>query len=175
VSAAQDRPSTWYAWHASIIGQGTRVLDVACGHGRHAIAAAGRGASVVAVDSDPGRLAEARKAARQLAIEWVCADLAVFPLPPQSFDVVMMFSYLDRGRMKEYLEAVKPGGYLLSETFLESQREHGWGPTAAEHLLRPGELLELVGPFEVVLAREVLEFIGGRPAAVASILARRAQ
>ncbi len=171
----QDRPSTWFTWHAGIIGPHSRVLDVACGRGRHAILAARRGATVVAVDDDADRLAAGRKAAPNLAIEWVCADLNVFPLPARDFDVVMIFNYLDRPRMREYLEAIKPGGYLLTETFLEAQREHGWGPTSADHLLKPGELLQLVEPFEVVLAREALEFVAGHPMSVASMLARRAE
>lgn len=171
----QDRPSTWFTWHAGVIGPHSRVLDVACGHGRHAILAAHRGASVVAVDSDPDRLAAGQKAGRDLGIEWVCADLGVFPLAPRSFDVVMIFNYLDRSRMREFLEAIRPGGYLLTETFLDAQREHGWGPTSAEHLLKPGELLRLVEPFEVVLAREALEFVNGHPMSVASVLARRAE
>jgi SAM-dependent methyltransferase len=172
---SQDRPSTWFTWHAGVIGPHSRVLDVACGRGRHSIPAARRGATVIAVDSDAERVAAGREAGRDLAIEWVCADLTTFPLPPRDFDVVMIFNYLDRSRMRAYLEAVKPGGYLLTETFLEAQREHGWGPTSAKHLLKPGELLELVEPFEVVLAREALEFAGGHPMAVASMLARRAE
>jgi SAM-dependent methyltransferase len=171
----QDRPSTWFTWHAGVIGPHSRVLDVACGTGRHTVPAAQRGATVVAVDSDAERLATGRKAGRSLAIEWICADLKTFPLPARSFDVVLIFNYLDRSRMREFLEAVKPGGHLLTETFLEAQREHGWGPTSAEHLLKCGELLELVAPFEVVLAREALEFVGGHPMAVASMLARRAE
>jgi ubiquinone/menaquinone biosynthesis C-methylase UbiE len=91
----QDRPSAWFTWHAEVIGPHSRVLDVACGRGRHAILAARRGASVVAVDSDPERLAAGQKAGRNLPIEWVCADLGVFPLPARSFDVVMVFNYLD--------------------------------------------------------------------------------
>lgn len=170
-----DRPSAWFTWHAGIIGPGGRVLDVACGRGRHAILAAKRGASVVAVDSDADRLAAARKAGGDLPIEWLCADLKAFPLPAQAFDVVMIFNYLDRSRMPEYREAVRPGGYLLTETFLEAQRTHGWGPTSAEHLLKPGELLQLIEPFEVVLAREALEFVEGHPMSVASMLARRAE
>ena len=170
-----DRPSPWFTWHAGIIDPRSRVLDVACGRGRHALLAAKRGATVVAVDSDADRLAAGRKAAGDLRIEWVCADLRAFPLPPREFDVVMIFSYLDRSRVREYREAVKPGGYLLTETFLAAQRAHGWGPTSAEHLLQPGELLQLAEPFEIVLAREALEFVEGRPIAVASILARRAE
>lgn len=173
MSAPPEQPSAWFTWHAAVIGTGSRVLDVACGRGRHAIAAAARGAAVVAVDADPDRVDAGRRAARNLPIEWVCADLTVFPLPPQTFDVVMVFNYLDRARMPELREAVRPGGHLLCETFLEAQREHGWGPSSSDHLLKPGELIRLAEPFEILLAREALDFVGGRPMAVASVLAKR--
>jgi 2-polyprenyl-3-methyl-5-hydroxy-6-metoxy-1,4-benzoquinol methylase len=168
-------PSTWFQWHADIIEPGMRVLDLACGTGNHAIAAAERGAEVVAVDSDPQRLKAAEEAARKanVSVQWVHADLTRDPLPDGEFDVVMMFSYLDRDRMPQFLEAVKPGGYFLSETFLEQQRDLGWGPTSDEHLLKTGELWSLVGQFEIVLAREVLEMLDGRSRAVSSILAQR--
>jgi SAM-dependent methyltransferase len=156
-----------------VIHPQSHVLDVACGRGRHAVAAASRGAAVTAVDADADRIAAGRRAARNLPIEWVCADLASYPFPPRGYDLVMVFNYLDRSRMPEIREAVKPGGYLLCETFLESQREHGWGPTSGDHLLKPGELLRLVEPFEIILSREALDFVGGRPMAVASVLALR--
>jgi len=174
-AATRERPSTWFAWHAELFGPGVRVLDLASGGGRHAIAAAQRRAQVVALDSDKGKLKDARKAAEklQLSIEWVQADLTVYALPPRAFDVVMMFNYLDRNRMPDFLEAVRPGGYILLETFLEGQRQFGWGPKSDDHLLRPGELLRLIDGFEVELAREAIEVVGGRPMAVASVLGRR--
>ena len=42
------RPSTWFLWHAHRLGPGTRVLDLACGEGRHSLAAAAHGRQVVA-------------------------------------------------------------------------------------------------------------------------------
>ena len=173
MSAGPERPSAWFTWHAALIRPQSRVLDVACGRGRHAIAAASLGAAVTAVDADHERIAAARRVARSLPIEWVHADLRTYQLPPGSFDVVMVFNYLDRSRMPELREAVRPGGHLLCETFLEWQREHGWGPTSDDHLLKPGELVRLVEPLEIILAREALDFVGGRPMAVASVLARR--
>lgn len=128
---------------------------------------------MVAVDADSERIEAGRRRARDLSIEWVTTDLTTYPLPPDAFDVVMIFNYLDRRRMSEFRAAVRRGGFLLCETFLRAQRDYGWGPTSDDHLLGPGELLSLAEPFEVVLAREALEFIGGRPMAVASILARR--
>lgn len=170
-----DSPSTWFVWHSSVIQRGTRVLDIACGRGRHAIAAAERGANVTAVDGDAERLRVAEQAAQRarVSVEWVELDLERDPLPNGGFDVVMLFNYLDRKRMADFLGAVKPGGYFLAETFLEQQRDLGWGPTSDAHLLKTGELWSLVSPYEIVLAREVLEILDGHPSALASVLAQR--
>ena len=170
-----ERPSTWFTWHAEVVRPGVRVLDVACGSGRHAVAAAALGAQVTAVDADPARLKAGRRYAEHkgLSVEWVQADLERYPVPEREYDVVLVFNYLSRGRMADFRRALRPGGYLIAETFLDAQRGHGWGPTSDEHLLRSGELPQLVHPLEVLLEREVLELIEGRPMALASVLAQR--
>ncbi len=168
-----ERPSSWFTRHGTLFRPGTRVLDLACGAGRHAIAAAELGARVTAVDADAGRLKTAQRAAqhRRLSVEWVQADLEHYVVPECAFDLVMMFNYLDRRRMQDFAHGVRPGGFLLLETFLESQRQLGWGPKSDDHLLRAGELPTLLAPLEVVVYREALDFFDGRPVAVASVLA----
>ena len=168
------RPSTWFLWHGHRLEPGARVVDLACGEGRHSLAAAARGARVTAVDRDEARLAAARERAegQGLAIEWVAADLEE-PWPELgAFDAVLVFNYLDRARMPQILELVEPGGFLMMETFLNTQRELGWGPTSDDHLLRPGELARLVAPLTVLHGREVVEAVDAeRWRAVASVLA----
>jgi 2-polyprenyl-3-methyl-5-hydroxy-6-metoxy-1,4-benzoquinol methylase len=172
------RPSTWFFWQAHFLRPGARVLDLACGEGRHALAAAALGARVKAVDRDAEKLSSARElaAARGLAIDFDCVDLEG-PWPEfGKFDAVLMFNYLDRARMPEVVESVAPGGVLLMETFLEEQLELGWGPSDPAHLLKPGELARLVRPLVVVHGREVLEPVDAeRWRAVASVVARRLQ
>jgi 2-polyprenyl-3-methyl-5-hydroxy-6-metoxy-1,4-benzoquinol methylase len=154
---------------------GVHVLDVACGGGRHATAAALLGADVVAIDDDRKKVTAAQSAAQECgaSITWGCEDLRSLDLPNTSFDVVMVFNYLDRKRMADFKDAVRPGGHLMLETFLESQAAFGWGPKSENHLLKAGELFTLVEPFELQFAREVLEVIDGRNMAVGSVLARR--
>ncbi len=175
VSVNHELPSTWFVWHARIIKPGMRVLDLACGRGRHAIAAAARGAKVVAVDSDAECLQTAEKLAEraQLQIEWRYADLTQEEPPAGPFDLVMIFNYLDRIRWRSFMNLIRPGGFLMAETFLEQQLELGWGPTNEDHLLKPCELWSLVDPFEIILARDALEVLDGRPMAVGSVLAQR--
>jgi 2-polyprenyl-3-methyl-5-hydroxy-6-metoxy-1,4-benzoquinol methylase len=172
------RPSTWFVWYGHLIRPGMRVLDLACGEGRHSLAAAAAGAEVIGLDRDEARLATARElaAAQGLSVDWRTVDLEG-PWPDLGcFDAVLDFNYLDRARMPRILELVGPGGILMMESFLAAQRELGWGPTADDHLLQPGEISQLVAPLRVVHGREVLEAIDAeRWRAVASVVAQRSQ
>jgi 2-polyprenyl-3-methyl-5-hydroxy-6-metoxy-1,4-benzoquinol methylase len=170
------RPSSWFVWHAHRIHPGDRVLDLACGEGRHSLAAAVRGAAVVAIDRDPVKLAVARKRAVSagLTIDWRELDLEEEWPELEPFDAVLVFNYLDRAQMPAILRLIAPGGLLIMETFLEAQREAGWGPTSAAHLLRTGELARLVAPLRVLHGREVLEPVDAEHwRAVASVVAEK--
>ncbi len=171
----ERRPSDWFRAYQHLIRPGSRVLDLACGTGRHSLAAADLGATVLAVDRDPTRLTEARRRAQRdgARITWLELDLEQ-PWPDFGvFDVVLVFHYLDRARMAQVIGAVAPGGTLLLETFLEAQRGQGWGPTSEKHLLRPMELIPLVRPLELVQAREVFQPVDAeRWAWVGSAMAR---
>jgi SAM-dependent methyltransferase len=167
-------PSTWFTWHEFLIREGSRVLDIACGEGRHSVAAAALGAHVVALDRDESKLDLGRDFARAegLEINWRSVDLESEWPDLGSFDAVLVFNYLDRVRMPRILECVAPGGVLIMETFLTVQRTFGWGPTRDDHLLLPGELNRLVTPLEVVHGREVIEPVDtDRWRAVAGIVA----
>jgi 2-polyprenyl-3-methyl-5-hydroxy-6-metoxy-1,4-benzoquinol methylase len=171
-----ERPSSWFAWHAHRIRAGSRVLDLACGTGRHALAAAGLGAKVTAVDKDSASLAIGRKEAksRGLEVNWVEADLTAGLPGLGTFDAILVFNYLDRAAMPKVVERVAPGGVLIIETFLEAQKAFGWGPSSDEHLLRSGELAKLVAPLTVLHGREVVEAVdNARWSAMASALAQR--
>jgi SAM-dependent methyltransferase len=152
------------------------VLDLACGEGRHSVAAAKLGGKVLAIDRDPLKLVAARQraAGTGFSITWQELDLEGDWPELGTFDAVLVFNYLDRASMSRILRLVAPGGLLMMETFLQAQREAGWGPTSDDHLLRPGELARLVHPLTVVHGREALETVdSGRWRAVASIIAQK--
>ena len=153
-----------------------RVLDLACGEGRHTLAAAMLGADAVGLDRDETRLATARELAdaQDITVDWRVVDLEG-PWPELGgFDAVLVFNYLDRARMPEVQHLVAPGGLLMMETFLAGQRELGWGPSSEDHLLRPGELARLAAPLRILHGREALEPIDAeRWRAVASVVACR--
>jgi ubiquinone/menaquinone biosynthesis C-methylase UbiE len=99
---------------------GKRVLDVACGSGNAAIAAARRSwGNVVGVDFVPALLERAREraAAERLDIEFVEGDAADLPFGDVEFDVVAsvfgaMFAPEQEKAATELLRVTKPGGRI---------------------------------------------------------------
>jgi SAM-dependent methyltransferase len=97
-----------------------RVLDVACGSGNGAIAAARRcWGNAVGTDFVPALLERGREraAAERLAVEFIEADVQDLPFEDASFDIVMsifgaMFAPDQQGTAAEMLRVVKPGGRI---------------------------------------------------------------
>ena len=100
-------------------GPGVRVLDVASGTGNAAIAAARRGADVVASDLTPELFDDGRALAREAGVEleWVQADAEALPFGDAEFDVVMssigvMFAPHHEAAAAELLRVCRPGGTI---------------------------------------------------------------
>jgi len=156
------------------------VLDLACGRGRHARAAAALGLDVLAVDRDAEALAELEAfdrsgAARPGRIAVLAADLegeAPPILPGAPFAAILVFRYLHRPLAPRIADWLAPGGLLLYETFTVAQRALGWGPGRDAFLLAEGELPGLF-PQLVVEAYDEGPTDEPRPAATARLRARR--
>jgi SAM-dependent methyltransferase len=104
---------------AAELGAGTRVLDVACGNGNAALAAAHRFCRVVGLDYVPSLLARAREraAAERLPIDFVEGDAEQLPFPADSFDAVVstfgvMFAPDQQRAARELTRVVRPGGKI---------------------------------------------------------------
>lgn len=99
------------------IGPGMRVLDVAAGNGNVAVAAARKGASVVASDITPELVVQGRERTEVegLDVEWREADAEDLPFEDESFDVVTsafgaMFAPRAEQTAAELIRVTKPGG-----------------------------------------------------------------
>jgi len=101
---------------------GSRVLDLMCGYGRHALALGRKGIAVTAVDNLPAYIDEVRKTAEteQLPVEAVCASVIVFQ-PEGLFDLaICMGNSLNFFTREETIQLLcnvatfmKSGGELL--------------------------------------------------------------
>ncbi|HEB89351.1 MAG TPA: class I SAM-dependent methyltransferase [Deltaproteobacteria bacterium] len=188
--ASRDRggPSAFFRQHEAVLRR-TReigpVLDLACGRGRHSLAAAALGLDVLALDRDRDSLdvlARQGEAWRSRAapgsfgrIRTLCADLesgASPPLEADSFGAILVFRYLHRPLCPWIETRLAPGGLLLYETFTRDQRRLGWGPRRNEFLLEKGELPRL---FPGLRIERFEEGPSGdeKPAQTARLLARR--
>lgn len=145
--------SAWVRRWAHLVPEGARVLDVACGSGRHVRWFAGRGCRVTGVDRD----ADAVAALRPLA-EIVVADIESGPWPfhGRTFDAVVVTNYLWRPRLPEIVASVGAGGVLLYETFAAGNEAFG-KPSNPEFLLRAGELLQASAALRVVAYEDGVE------------------
>jgi SAM-dependent methyltransferase len=134
-------PDPFLLRHTPLIRQllphGGAALDLAGGAGRNAVHAASLGFAVTLVDASNEALAKARS----LPLTVIHADLerGEYVPPPASFDLVMVFFYLQRDLFPALEATLRPGGILIYRTYtLERLRQR---PEANPNfLLRPGEL-----------------------------------
>jgi ubiquinone/menaquinone biosynthesis C-methylase UbiE len=98
---------------------GQSVLDVACGQGNAAMAAARRFADATGVDYAPNLLALGRRRAEaeQLSVIFTEGDAERLPVPDRSFDLVLstvgvMFAPDHQRAADELLRVTKPGGKI---------------------------------------------------------------
>lgn len=162
----QHTPSAWFLRYADLIEPDSNVLDLACGHGRHARFFAERGARVTAVDRDAIAL-QSLRATQNVTPE--CRDIEndAWPYSAATFAAVIVCNYLWRPTLASLLATIKPGGVLLYETFTDGNERYG-KPSRPDFLLRSNELLALTrDTFSVVAFEEGDEFdASGKPFAV---------
>lgn len=117
-------------------GQGRRLLDVACGQGRHAVALAEWGFEVWGLDRSEPLLRVACETARRLRrkVGYLRADVRAFPLGDALFDVAISmftsFGYFEDEEenqqvLREVARVLKPGGtFILDLANLDFVRSH---------------------------------------------------
>jgi SAM-dependent methyltransferase len=137
---ATPPPSAWVKRWLPIAKKDARLLDWACGSGRHSILASDLGYRVLALDVQADHFR-----ADYPSIEWRKQDLenAEIALPAnEQFDVIVVTNYLFRFRLNFLLQHLAPGGLLLYETFAIGNEAFG-RPKNPDFLLQPGELFAL--------------------------------
>ena len=144
-------PSAWLQRFAPAT-PGT-ALDLACGSGRNLRWLAEAGWQVTGVDRDVAATAPLRGLA-----EIVDADIegSPWPLGERRFDLVVVCNYLWRPLFDTIKGAVRPGGWLIWETFADGQQTIG-RPARPDFLLQRGELLRVCGDWRIVAYEDLFE------------------
>lgn len=162
-------------------------MDIACGSGRHTLLLAGRSQHVTAVDwsgvaldvletraraahFSTRRISSMEKTGNSLhsGIDLMQADLTALELPENSFELILCIQYLQRAIFAQLPRALRPGGFLLFETFTRAQLEFARGPRNPDYLLESGELRDAFAELRVLFYRELRAGQG-----IASLLAQK--
>lgn len=135
-----------------------RALDVASGNGRHALYLAAHGFEVEAIDRDRDSLANLSAAAakrhlshltvKQVDLERLTDERPEFP--PDTYDAIVVCFYLHRPLFPWLVEALKPQGVLLYETFTIDNYLRYRHPRRWEFCLAQNELLRLTSSLRVL-------------------------
>lgn len=132
-------PALFQQWVEPVLqaaepGPGDRLLDVACGTGVVARAAAGRvipDGSVTGLDLNPAMLAVARRVSPQ--IDWRQGDVAALPFADGGFDVVTcqaaVFFFPDpTAALGEMARVTRTGGRVVVQAFSSLRAQPAYGP-----------------------------------------------
>jgi SAM-dependent methyltransferase len=144
-----EPPSDWVKRWSHLVQPQCTVLDVACGHGRHAWWFYRLNHTLTLVDRSQAAMDAITIAAP--ACNKVVADIenGPWPLTGRQFDAVVVTNYLWRPLMPTLLASLAPGGVLIYETFTAGNETVG-KPSRADFLLQPGELLRVCKDLRVV-------------------------
>ncbi len=123
----------------------------------------------VDVKHDAVRDAVAAAAQAGLRVRGWCADLTMYPLPVEAFDLVVVTRYLQRNLFAVDSARGEAGRLRpLRNVHGRAARCSASGPTSPDHLLEPGELRREFDGWDVLFYDEV-----AAPEAVARLAAQR--
>ena len=139
-------PSDWVTRWAHLLPPQARVLDLACGAGRHARYLANQGHALTCVDRDAQALSTLQDVG-----ETIVADIenGPWPLNGRQFGGVVVTHYLWRDLWPHILESLAPDGVLIYETFTAGNETVG-KPSRPDFLLHTGELLQRCASLRIV-------------------------
>jgi len=151
----QKAPSPWFESNAGLLPGCGRALDLASGEGRNAVFAAQLGYQVDAADISSVGLSRAEKLAeeKKVKISTINVDLDHYNLEKECYDLLLCFNFLDRSLFPDLIDALKPNGFLLYETFNTAYLKYS--SFRKEWVLKPNELLKAFQSLHILNFREV--------------------
>jgi len=135
--------------------------NLACfaeGEGRNAVFLANAGHHIIAYDVSSIGLKHAKILAEEndVPIETVEADLTEFKVEKEKYDgAIMVFGHVEKEKqeflIKNIIDAVKSGGYVLFEVYSEDQLKYDTGgPGNKQFLYRPMDILKWIAPYTCI-------------------------
>ena len=120
----------------------SRVLDLCCGYGRHALRLAQRGYQVTGLDRDEAAISEAKRRAEEAGqeVSYIVGDMLQTEEIAGEFDAVInmwqSFSYFDeetnRDLLRQIASKLTPGGRCIIDMYNRAYFERHQGPQRQE-------------------------------------------
>lgn len=131
------------------------ALDIASGAGGNALFLARRGLQTTAMDISSVAMQNLARVAQAQGLHVQCevADFTQHILPANSYDVITISHYLERSLAPQIVGALRPGGLLFYQTFVQEVIDEG-GPKNPQFRLAPNELLAMFRELYVVYYRD---------------------
>jgi len=131
------------------------ALEIACGRGANALFLARKGLKALAWDTSSVAVEQINRRAQSESLRLLAEVRDVVNEPPQSdtFDVIVVTHFLDRGLAPRIAAALKENGLLFYQTFTRS-RVSSRGPQNEDYRLGDNELLKLFAALKVLVYRE---------------------
>lgn len=155
IPPSQPIPPCWCLKHHSrylpLKGVG---LDLACGLGGNARFMAQCGLSVQAWDISDIALTKLNNwaAVNRFKIEPVLTDIEQMLFPYQQFDVIVVSHFLNTSLFSQIEQALKPGGRIFYQTFLEPVQEGA--PNNPDFYLKSGNFYQVWPHFKTLVYGE---------------------
>jgi SAM-dependent methyltransferase len=149
-----EEPVAWFKENAELIPGKGNGLDIASGEGRNAVYAATLGYDMLAIDISETGLEKAHALAEknQARINTQVVDLDDYNIETSAYDLILCFQFLNRRLFPQILNGLKPGGWLIYETFNRDYLKYT--SFREEWVLDYNELLREFSDLRVIRYRE---------------------
>ena len=174
--ARAQAPSPWVSAAIEELqggGAKRRVLDLACGGGRHTRLLLEAGHRVLAVDRDVAAITARGPHPKLEIVAFNLENKRPWPFAAERFKGVVVTNYLYRPMLQATLDLVAPGGVLIYETFGVGNARLG-RPSNPDYLARPGEIAVMAKASGFSVSTDShLRIDLPRPAVVQRVIARK--
>lgn len=130
-----DKPIKLISDYAKL-ATGKHALDIACGMGRHSKYLASQGFEVDALDISSVAIEQLQGIPSIHAKE---VDFDTYTPPKEEYDLIVCTYFLERKLFAQMIDALKPDGLILFETFLY-HTDNERAPSNPAFMLHEGEL-----------------------------------
>ena len=138
-------PTAFLKEKLSLLKRG-KALVLAVGEGRNAVYLAENGFDVTGVDISEVGIEKCERLAKErgVAVNSIVADLTDYDMGKEQYNLITNFYFYDRSILPRVINALKPGGIFIFETYSRDHPKHSkFGPKNPDYLVKPNELLEI--------------------------------